>query len=44
MDRAECFPSTAFGNEKHYARQQVDAFAAKIPEGWLVVTVLINYF
>ncbi len=37
----------AFGkkwNGKHYARQEIEAFAATIPEGWLVVTVIVKYF
>ena len=37
----------AFGriwNGKHYARQQIDVFAATIPDGWLVVTVIVRYY
>jgi hypothetical protein len=31
-------------NGKHYAKQQIEAFAAIIPDGWLVVTVVVKYF
>ncbi len=32
-------------NGKHYARKQIDAFAAKIKGGgWLVVTMIVKYF
>jgi hypothetical protein len=31
-------------NRKYYARKQIDAFAAKIRDGWLVVTVVVKYF
>jgi hypothetical protein len=32
-------------NGKHYARKQIDAFAAKIKGGgWLVVTIIVKYF
>jgi hypothetical protein len=37
----------AFGrrwNGKHYVKQQIEAFAATIPDGWLVVTVVVKYF
>jgi hypothetical protein len=37
----------AFGriwNRKRYAKQQIEAFAAIIPDGWLVVTVIVKYF
>ncbi len=37
----------AFGrtwNGKKYARQQIEAFAATMPDGWLVVTVIVKYF
>jgi len=29
---------------RRYANQQIDAFAAKITDGWLVVTVIVKYF
>ena len=29
---------------KRYARKQIEAFAAKIKDGWLVVTVIVKYF
>ncbi len=31
-------------NGKRYAKQQIEAFAAIIPDGWLVVTVIVKYF
>jgi hypothetical protein len=31
-------------NGKQFANQQIDAFAATIPHGWLVVTVIVKYF
>ena len=31
-------------NGKRYARKQVDAIAATIRGGWLVVTVIVKYF
>ena len=31
-------------NGKRYAHKQIDAFAATIPGGWLVVTVIVKYF
>jgi hypothetical protein len=31
-------------NTKHYANQQIEAFAATMPDGWLVVTVIVKYF
>lgn len=37
----------AFGaswNGKRYARRQIDAYATKIRNGWLVVTVIVRYF
>jgi hypothetical protein len=37
----------AFGkkwNAKQYASQQIDVFAATMPDGWLVVTVIVKYF
>ena len=37
----------AFGRTwsgKRYARRPIDAFATKIRDGWLVVTVIVRYF
>jgi hypothetical protein len=37
----------AFGrtwNGKWYPKQQIEAFATTIPDGWLVVTVIVKYF
>lgn len=31
-------------NGKPFAKQQIDAFAATIPSGWLVVTIIVKYF
>lgn len=31
-------------NRKFFARKQIDAFAAKIAGGWLVVTVVVKYY
>lgn len=31
-------------NGSRYAHKQIDAFAATIPGGWLVVTVIVKYF
>jgi hypothetical protein len=31
-------------NGKYYAHKQIDAFAAKMGDGWLVVTVVVKYF
>jgi hypothetical protein len=38
------FPFNSIWNGKRYNRQQIDAFAAKISNGWLVVTVIVKYF
>ncbi len=38
------FPYRKTWNGKKYAWQEVEAFAATIPSGWLVVTVLVKYF
>jgi hypothetical protein len=38
------FSFSALWNGKHFASKQIDAFAAKIPGGWLVVTVIVKYF
>lgn len=31
-------------NGKRYAAKQIDVFAAKMSDGWLVVTVIVRYF
>lgn len=31
-------------NAKYYPRQQIEVFATTIPDGWLVVTVIVKYF
>ena len=31
-------------NGKHYSTKRIEAIAAKIPGGWMVVTVLVKYF
>lgn len=31
-------------NGKRFAKQQIDAFATTISDGWLVVTVIVKYF
>jgi Domain of unknown function (DUF4258) len=31
-------------NGKKYARRQIDAYAVKITDGWLVITVIVKYF
>jgi hypothetical protein len=38
------FPFGKMWNGKKYARQEIEAFAATIPNGWLVVTVIVKYF
>ena len=38
------FAFNAKWNGKRFARKQVDAFAAKIAGGWLVVIVIVKYF
>jgi hypothetical protein len=38
------FPFGKDWNGNHYANQQIEAFAAIIPDGWLVVTVIVKYF
>ncbi len=31
-------------NGRRFAKQQIDVFAATIPDGWLVVTVIVKYY
>jgi hypothetical protein len=38
------FPFNAEWNGTRYARKTIDAFAAKMSYGWLVVTVVVRYF
>ena len=38
------FAFNALWNGKHFSRKQIEAFAAKIPGGWMVVTVIVKYF
>jgi hypothetical protein len=38
------FSFNSVWNGKKYARRQIDAFAVKITEGWLVITVIVKYF
>jgi hypothetical protein len=38
------FVFNAVWNGKRYARKQLDVFAVRIPNGWLVVTVIARYF
>jgi len=38
------FPFKASWNGKYFARRQIDAVAAKIEGGWVVVTVIVKYF
>jgi hypothetical protein len=27
-----------------YSHKQIDAFAAKMPDGWFVITIVVKYF
>jgi len=38
------FAFNATWNGKHYSSKLLDVFAAKIPGGWMVVTVIVKYF
>jgi hypothetical protein len=38
------FAFNAQWNQKYFASKQIDAFAAKIPSGWMVITVIVKYF
>jgi hypothetical protein len=31
-------------NGKQFAHKQIDAFAAMIAEGWIVITIIVRYF
>ena len=31
-------------NGRRYRNKQIDAFAVKMPYGWLVITVIVRYF
>lgn len=38
------FPFSALSLGKHYATKQIEAYAIKEDEGWLVITVVVRYF
>jgi hypothetical protein len=38
------FPFDSTWNGKRYARKQLDVFAARIANGWFVITVIVKYF
>ena len=38
------FAFNAQWNGKYFASKQIDAFAAKIPSGWIVISVIVKYF
>ena len=38
------FPYGNVWNGTKYEKQQIEAFAATIPGGWLVVTVIVKFF
>ena len=37
------FAFNAMWNGKRYATKQIDAFAAKIRNGWIVITIIVRY-
>jgi hypothetical protein len=37
-------PFNGVWNGRRYPRKQIDAIAAKIKSGWIVVTVVVKYF
>jgi hypothetical protein len=41
---SQVFSFNASWNGKFYARKRIDAFAAKIPRGWIVITLIVRYF
>jgi hypothetical protein len=38
------FPYGGMWKGKYYARKQIDAFSARIRNGWLVLTIIVKYF
>jgi hypothetical protein len=38
------FPFDALWRGRHYASKQVEAYAVKEGEAWLVITVIVKYF
>jgi len=38
------FAFNATWNGKRYSRKQLEVFAARIPTGWIVVTIIVKYF
>ena len=38
------FPFNSIWNKKYYATKQIDAFAARKPYGWFVITLIAKYF
>ena len=38
------FAFNATWNRKRFARKQIDAFAARIRNGWIVITVIVKYY
>jgi hypothetical protein len=38
------FAFNASWNGKHFSRKQIDAFAASITGGWIVITIIVRYF
>jgi hypothetical protein len=38
------FPFNGLWRGKHYATKQIEAYAIKEDEGWLVITVVVRYF
>ncbi len=40
----KAFAFNATWNSKRYATKQIDAFAAKMSYGWLVITVIVKFY
>ena len=38
------FAFNGIWNGRRYTRRQIDAFATRIRDGWLVITIIVRYF